>query len=122
MRLTAESILSVQDLPIKTIAVPEWGGDVSYRAITLEELRKWEDAVNTEGVKPDEMMAHLLVLSLCDENGALLFNPEDAKSLVGKNGQAVKSLYEACCALNGIGKVGRKIAQGNSESPASDSD
>lgn len=122
MRLTAESILSVQDLPIKSIAVPEWGGDVSYRAITLEELRKWEDAVNTEGVKPDEMMAHLLVLSLCDENGVLLFKPEDAKSLVGKNGQAVKSLYEACCALNGIGKVGRKIAQGNSESPVSDSD
>lgn len=122
MRLTAESILSAQDLPIKTIAVPEWGGDVSYRAITLEELRKWEDAVNTEGVKPDEMMAHLLVLSLCDDKGALLFKPEDAKSLVGKNGQAVKSLYEACCALNGIGKVGRKIAQGNSESPASDSD
>lgn len=121
MRLTAESILAAQDLTIKTITVPEWGGEVSYRAITLEELRKWEDAVNAEGAKPDAMMAHLLVLSLCNERGELLFKPDDVNLLVGKNGQAVKSLYEACCELNGIGKAGRKVAQGNSESPASDS-
>lgn len=123
MRVTAASILAADDLPIKTMAVPEWGGDVSYRALSIEELRQWEDAINDGGIpQPDKMMAHMLALSLCDEKGQALFKPEDAKALMGKNGQTVKALYEACCALNGLGNVGRKIAQGNSTSPASDSE
>lgn len=122
MRLTAASILAAEDLPIKTLPVPEWGGDVSYRALTLEQLRQWEDAVNEGGnPQPDKMMAHMLALSLCDEKGVALFKPDDVKALLGKNANVAKRLYEACCALNGMGKIGRKIAQGNSESLVSDS-
>ena len=114
MSLSASAILAVSDLPIKSTNVPEWGGEVYYRAISLEELAKWEDGLSGKELKPDQMMAQLLVLSLCDEGGLPLFKADDWKKLVGKNGLVLKRLYEEVCAINGIGDVGRKVAQGNS--------
>lgn len=121
MSLSASAILAATDLPIQSIEVPEWGGKLHYRAISLEELGRWEDGLSGDGkeFKPDQMMAQLLVLSLCDEGGKPLFQQSDWKKLAGKNAVVTKRVYEAVCAANGIGEQGRKVARGNFESPAS---
>lgn len=121
--MTADFILQANDLTIENISVPIWG-KVFYRALTLAEQREWEESIvkKDEGGKleasanADEVMAKLLVRSLCDEGGVLLFKSEQWEDLCKKNGQIVKKVYDAVCKLNGVGVAGREQARKNSES------
>jgi hypothetical protein len=122
--LTASAILDAADLPTKSIDVPEWGGVLHYRAVSLQELASWEEQVNAnDKIKVVEMMSRMLVIACCDSTGSPIFlQADDWKKLAGKSAKVIKRIYEAVCAHNGIGDAGRKVAAGNSSSPASDSD
>lgn len=127
--MNADSLLQADDLTIESITVPVWG-TVHFRALSLKEQREWEESIakKDEGGKleasanADEVMAKLLVRSMCDESGKLLFTADQWEALCAKNGQIVKRVYDASCKLNGIGKAGRDQALKNSGSPESDSD
>ncbi len=106
--LSRDGILSADDLPRVRVAVPEWGGHVHVRGMTGEEREAFE-AENTrlrKGRGEDDLSwyqgyrARLLVRSLCDESGALLFGPEDAVRLSGKSDAALERCYRACKPLS----------------------
>lgn len=103
--LSREAILAADDRPIKTLPVPEWGGEVGYRAMNLGDKREWEELISGD-IKGETLITSMLVKTLCDEQGNPLFTLEDMTALYAKNGEVCSRIYETLATINGIGKAG----------------
>lgn len=75
--LTKADIFAAQDLPTRDVEVPEWGGTVRIRALTVAQMEGLQAefmAAQKDGlVVPQHWRAKHLALSAVDEKGALLF-------------------------------------------------
>jgi len=87
--LTKEQILATSP-KLKEVEVPEWGGSVFIRPVTLEEQGKLADL----GAKHEKSSAalrikhctlSLLQWTVCDEDGKALFTGEDLAGLMNKS-------------------------------------
>lgn len=87
-RLSREEILSARDLAPKEVEVPEWGGAVHVRLLTLGERLEAIEAIRGDG----DVTLKLLALALCDDAGARLFADGDLEALKGKNGDVLQRL------------------------------
>ena len=114
-------ILQIDDLPREAVAVPEWHRTVTVRAMSGVERGKWAElAFDDDGsVISDNMRARLLVFTICDDAGALIFTPADIDALGRKNGAAIHRLFSVASRLNGIGQAAIVQAEKNSDAGAS---
>lgn len=107
MGLTAADILGNEDRKIEKVAVPEWGGDVYVRSLSLEESLALNDKV--EAVARNDMplqMALQAAAFLCDENGVqLITSDEDIAKLKGRRLPAIVRISKAGNALNNSSSV-----------------
>jgi hypothetical protein len=113
-------ILAADDLPREAVAVPEWGGvTVWVRTLTGTERDRFETQVAKDRQKPGgaggNFRSGLLVLALCDEQGARLFADGDAGALGKKSSKALDRLLEVAMRLSGIGAKQQEEAEKNSE-------
>ncbi|MEO6147176.1 MAG: hypothetical protein ABIT70_09015 [Sulfuriferula sp.] len=95
--LSKEQILSADDLPRETVAVPEWGGDVIVQAMSAVVSEEVFNAAKGDNVNFAIIM---LANSLVDESGKLLFAVDDIASLKTKNSKVVTGLVKVCNRLN----------------------
>lgn len=80
--LTKEQILSTPTPKLTPIPVPEWGGEVCVKVMSGTERDAWEAVAFEDGhVTKDQFRAKLLVQTLSDEDGNLLFTPADIAAL-----------------------------------------
>jgi hypothetical protein len=95
MALTAEQILSADDMGLKKVHVPEWGGDVFIRVMSVGERdayeRKWIGK-NETGI--DNFRTQYLAGVLCDEAGKLLFTRDQIDALAQKSGAVMGRLFD----------------------------
>jgi len=95
MALTADQILAADDLGLKRVAVPEWGGDVFIRVMSVGERdsyeRKWIGKKET-GI--ENFRSEYLVRLLCDDTGRLLFTREQIDALAQKSGAVMGRLFD----------------------------
>ena len=100
MSLTREQILAARNRedrkPVK-VSVPEWGGDVYLRVMTVG-----DQAALSEDVKPVDMPVQVLLHCLVDENGARLFTEEDADALAEEDFPLILRLFNEAAKLNGL--------------------
>lgn len=115
MGLTKEQILAASDVTIKTVDVPEWGGSVAVRSVSAKGRAVFEN-IFTEWGKGNIELAYpkILALTLCDEQGNLLFSESEAEALGNKNGTVAGRLVKAAFEINGIGGAATEQAKGNS--------
>ena len=112
MLLTKDAILAAKDVATETVHVPEWGGDVCVRGMTLAA----RDALSRsagQNVSNAELLRHCLV----GEDGAPLF--ADAAGLEGKSPEVVDRLTVVALRLSGLSKDSAEAAEKNSGSEAS---
>jgi len=107
--LTKESILAAEDITIETIEIPEWGGEVGIKMMNGEERDEFEkDAfLNKQGdVEKNfkNLRSKLLVRTLCDEKGVLLFNQKDIDALAKKSAAALDRAFSKAQTLNRLSK------------------
>ena len=101
MALDRAGILSVDDLAVREVAVPQWGGETVW-------LREWSGAERLNAVKVSEGRdehehnALVVVLSAVDDDGALLFTLDDIGPLLDKSAAAVAVLATEVMDLNGL--------------------
>lgn len=125
MALSREQILAAEDLPIESVMVPEWGGEVLVRTLTARQRDEFESSlVLGEGKKAKvdviNARARLVVATAVDASGNLLFSPGDAESLGRKSGAAINRIYEVAARLAGITDKDVEELVGNSESAPSE--
>ena len=125
--LDKQSILDAQDLPITTVPVPEWGGEVRIRGLSSAERDRYIDEhvrIESKGGKPEVTIAssEALLVSMCivDENGQRLFLDVDAPALATKSGKVVHRLAAIIEQMSGLGK-GADTVENFGTTPGDDS-
>jgi hypothetical protein len=97
--LTKEQILGVEDRVLREIQVPEWGGSVWIRSLTVEEqIAFGEESSASEGT--EHMTTVSLSFWVVNDKGDRMFSIEEAKALMKKNGAAVQRLFQAGLEIN----------------------
>ena len=122
--LNKQQILDCKDILSETVAVPEWGGDVSVQGLTLAEKDAWTESIMSDGKANIEgASAKLCALCMRDENGDLLFGLDDVPALQGKSAAALDRIFQVAQRLSGIGQEEIEETVKNSEkTPTGDSD
>lgn len=106
MPLTAEQILSADDLDLQEIYIPEWQGSVYLKPMTGAQRDRWERSLLDKDGKPNAMKntrASLAVIVLCDEKGGRLFKDRRQIEQLGeKSAAALDRIFEAAKSTNRI--------------------
>lgn len=101
MALTKQQILEADDLGLLEVSVPEWGGSVYIRVMSVGERDAYENdwLVNkSKGV--DNFRAKFVQKVLCNEKGELLFTREEVDQLAKKSAKVMSTLWEAAMKHN----------------------
>ncbi len=111
--LNRADILAVDDSHRQKVAVPEWGKKrfVYMRAITSRERDAFDLwSVTNDGVN---VRAHLVHLTICDEDGKPIFTADDITALGEKSSRVMDRLFDLAAAINGIGPAELAELEGN---------
>jgi hypothetical protein len=101
--LSKEQIWAADDIEERTIAVPQWGGDVRVRSLSLEQISEIRaHAVKTvkgkEEVDAKLQMAGLLCEGIIEPE----YDFEEAKRLMKKSAAATSIVVQAINELSGL--------------------
>ena len=106
MNLNRQQILGAAP-KLYPLEVPEWGGAVFIRPITLAEQgkladlgTKWEKATLLEKMRRITMP--LIIWVVCDEQGAPLFTADDIDELMNKSAGSVNRLQDEIIKVSGL--------------------
>ncbi len=103
MALSKDQILSADDMGLLEVAVPEWGGSVFVRVMTVGERDSYE---NEWMVNKDRGVANFrskfLQRVLCDKKGDLLFSPAEVEKLAKKSARVITRVWEAAMKHNSL--------------------
>jgi hypothetical protein len=100
MPLSREQILAARDFATATVPVPEWGGDVSVRTMTVRQALSLTEFTKRDGATGADLAARVIADTVCDDAGALLFTEEDAAALLEKNAAPLMRVFDAAMVLN----------------------
>ena len=117
MALTKEQILSITP-KLQEVEVPEWGGSVFVRPVTLAEQAKLADlGVKYEKesvvVRMKSITLQLVQWAVCDEDGHSLFEMKDIEALMNKSASAFLRLQDAILKFSGLTEESRKDLEKN---------
>ena len=124
--LTKQDILSADDVEIRDVEVPEWGGVVRVKALTGRERDALEKTMleNKPGKAPQvnlsNFRAKLCAASMVDENGMRLFSERDVEQLGAKSSKALARVFDMASQLSGFSESDIDELTKNSESGQSD--
>ena len=114
--LTRDQILSADDAGLLKLAVPEWGGDVYIRVMTVGERdayeNEWQRKKET-GV--DDFRTKFLVKCLVDEKGNRLFDNGDITRLSQKSARVMNRVWRAAMDHNSLSDQSIEELAKNSE-------
>ncbi len=113
MGLTKDQILNADDVHVKKLSIPKWGGDVYIKMLSAKERDCWESLCLKVGqcLKNGDfndyanlsVKATLAFYSLCDEHGNRLFNdPSDIEKLNDKSGAVLDYISDEAQAFSQI--------------------
>ena len=124
MELTREAILAADDLQIKEIDVPEWGGVTYIRTINAADYAAFvKGNIDADGnTTMDNYIARYCAFAICDIKGVRLFVNADAEALGKKYSIVMARIYDAAKELNGEDLEGLEKNSGPTQSEDSASD
>lgn len=103
MTLTADQILAADDLGLKRVDVPEWGGDVYVRVMSVRERDDYERLwLGKKETGIDNFRSQYLARVLCNEKGELLFSRGQIDKLAEKSGAVMGRLFDVAMRHNNM--------------------
>lgn len=127
--LSKKQILEADDIPIDDLEVPEWGGMIRMRGLTGEQRDDYETTImqqNEEGQWSStkealqNARAKLVVLTIIDAEGKLVFDQKDVEALGKKSAVALNRVWNKARELSGLVEGDLEKLVGNSEADQSD--
>jgi hypothetical protein len=136
MSLSREAILANAKLPIESVTVEEWGGEIRVRALSVKDaedyrkslMKKTVSKVNGQTVTNYELdqeksitgQVRLVILSVVDDQGNPLFKPDDEAWLKDQSLTAIGKVANAANKISGLTNETAEDAAKNSEPNPSD--
>lgn len=124
MELTREQILEADDMKIREVDVPEWGGITYIRTLSTKAYAEYiKTIVNDDGEpRKDNYIAKYCAFVICDSKGELLFAIEDVGALGKKYSAVMARIFDEAKKLNGedIGELVKNLRPTQSDSSDSD--
>jgi hypothetical protein len=104
MTLTRDDILNLNDLKTEVVMVKEWGGEVIVRMMTGAERSAFEDKVATTSgdINYVNFLEKLVVATVVDGNGNLMFTDADIPALANKSASAILTIAKVAKRINGL--------------------
>lgn len=103
MPLTKDQILSADDLGLLEVDVPEWGGSLFIRVMTVGERDAYEnDWVLNKSRGVDDFRTKFLARCICDSKGVRLFTDEEIPSLARKSAKVMSRLWQKAMEHNAL--------------------
>jgi hypothetical protein len=111
--LDRNAILTVADLPVAGVEVPEWGeGEIVYvRALSACEAEEKLKGID----KLSNFHGRFAALVLCDPAGNRIFQDADADALGRKSLAALRRICDVAQEHNGMTEKSREETEKNSE-------
>ena len=101
--LTRDQILSADDLGLLKVSVPEWGGDVYIRVMSVGERDAYENEwIRKKDTGVDDFRTKFLVRCLVDEKGQRLFDNGDVSKLSSKSAKDMNRVWQAAMEHNNL--------------------
>ena len=118
MTITKEQVLATKPA-LKEVEVPEWGGSVWIRPVTLGEQGKLANAgTKFEKADPSARLkgttVALIIWVVSDENGTPLFSDTDIPALMNQPAAIFLRLQDAILELSGLTESSRAELEKNS--------
>jgi len=106
-RLTRSEILEAADILTEEIIVPDWGGSVFVRGLTGAQRDEFEMQVMEQRGRKQiwnrkDVRARLVVVSVVDEDGELLFSQSDIPAVSKKSARALEPIFDTARRLSGM--------------------
>lgn len=101
---------------VESVAVPEWGGTVCIREISISEKDSLEasyDTSNKSGAWWQDFRAKLLILCICDEQGNRLYQDEELQQVSQLPAGGASRVWEAAATLNKLRKDDQEQTEKN---------
>jgi hypothetical protein len=105
--LSKDAILQAPDMPVETVGVPEWGGQVCVRTMSGTDRDAFEASLIGQQNGQQQLQnvrARLVALTVCDKTGVRLFTDADIPALGAKSAKALDRVFAVAQRLNGIGQ------------------
>ena len=99
MALTFEQISQLNDTKVKEIFVDEWNDSVFVKAMSTIERIKFEEKQKQATTDMDNIV-NLLLFTMCDSGGKLIFAPEQDEILFNKSPSALVQIFKNSIELN----------------------
>jgi hypothetical protein len=112
--MNREQILAKRTTRVVPIEVPEWGGTVHLRGLTVGERDRIDQFVQDAKQKLAGFRSLVLSLCLCDADGKRLFNDGQRAELDTIDAGVAERLFTAAMPLAGIAPSDLKDLEGNS--------
>lgn len=111
--LSPDEILAVEDRAVATVDVPEWGGAVRVRPLSLDDyLTLKEQHAREDGSFDDRALTQsMLQAGIVGDDGEPCFTLEQAGALLRKNTSAVGRVMKAIGQVTGSGSDVAKEAE-----------
>ncbi|MCL4528672.1 MAG: hypothetical protein M1282_04590 [Chloroflexi bacterium] len=117
--LTAEEVISIQDLPFEDVVIPEWNNK-KVRVMSMNAEESSSFGLKMSDINSDEAYRYtkinmfrneLLSRTLFNDNNEKLFDTPEKVALLGKkNPKVLKRLSDIAVRLNGIGEDAKEVA------------
>lgn len=116
--LTKYEILAAQDRPLVAMDVPEWGGTIFLKALSISRAMALRSKyMGLDGVpKPETGLSFVLdsiAACIVDESGQPLFSSDELEILGEKNPNVVNKVFQKIEEINGGGENSVEQAEKN---------
>ena len=116
--LDKKSIFKNKKLKTQVVNIPEWGGDVIVSELTGTARDAWESdiiSMSDEGGKINGIntRAKLIVISVIDEEGNLVFGKEDVEEVGKLSATALNRIFTVASKLSALTAADMKELEGN---------
>ena len=123
--LTAQDILSADDIGVEDVEVPEWGGTVRVQGLNGQERDGFEAAMTEKRGKSYEanlsnIRAKLVARTVVDADGNRLFGDDQVSKLGKKSGAALERVFSVARRLSGMTSEDVEELAGNSDADQND--
>lgn len=100
--LNKESIFNANDIRISTVSVPEWGGELRIKSLSVAERDLLTDKIKNAGDSQAKISIGIVIMTVIDNNGNKVFSDSDYDALANKSAPVIERIALEALRINGL--------------------